>query len=456
MGLWTESFFNSVGNKLGSYVMSDTTTLSRYRADYARILVKLHHPLLHCFTMSVDVGGTSSIILVEKDATSYDHGSVMAMPSTPVKIYNSEDDNVSDEEDEEGDDRNNDFSQIQPEPHEKDYESAVEIDSDEEDEVFRNAKLDGLRSGVYVQPAEMEGRSEVAGHEGSPAAKVSPLALSVNDSLGAAVSNLNSNGDGAAMNSGAEVREQLQDLIEAGYTLQELEVWRNNIKADGILEGKKQILDNKFQNPVNYERKFEVTGYSFNFKDLFLNNNFLPNISFYWDPQNLKQLQGARTCLPSLPSNQNHLFGFATSLTTSTAPEAKRETQDVFVRTSPNQIVRQTLACIQENHETPKKFSSVPSRDADSALASPVVKKSPNTDSSKKSSQRGRPKGSKNKPEPLPDDFLEPVQGEDGVTTRAQRTWLLGKQLGLKPRGSEALMLRGLEAQIRQNHPHLK
>lgn len=85
----------------------------------------------------------------------------------------------------------------------------------------------------------------------------------------------------------------------------------------------------------------------------------------------------------------------------------------------------------------------------------PEVVISPQTYFSTKSSQRGQPKGSKNKPKPLPFDFLEPVQGGDGVTTCAQRTWLVGKQLGLKPRGLEALMIKGLEAQIRINHPHL-
>lgn len=113
------------------------------------------------------------------------------------------------------------------------------------------------------------------------------------------------------------------------------------------------------------------------------------------------------------------------------------------------------IACSPENSKTPIQLPIVPFSAAYSTPGTPIVKPSPNTESSKKSSQRGRPKGSKNKPVPLPIDYLEPLQGEDGVTTRAQRTWLLGKQLGLKPRGSEALMLRGLEAQIRQNHPHL-
>lgn len=88
MGLWTESFFIVVCNRLGIYAASDNATLLRHRADYARILIRMHHPLLQCFTMVVDVGGTSCIILIEKDVASYDYGSVDGMSSTPVKVYN--------------------------------------------------------------------------------------------------------------------------------------------------------------------------------------------------------------------------------------------------------------------------------------------------------------------------------------------------------------------------------
>ncbi|XP_057417289.1 uncharacterized protein LOC130711612 [Lotus japonicus] len=126
LGLWTESFFSSVGNRLGTYVMSDSATSLRHRPDFARILVRMHHPILHSFTMSVDVSGTSCIILVEKDLVAYDYGTVEVMPSTPVKIYNSEDDESYDDgslgdvgrEDGAG------LLDVQN-PYEKDYESAV-------------------------------------------------------------------------------------------------------------------------------------------------------------------------------------------------------------------------------------------------------------------------------------------------------------------------------------------
>lgn len=94
LGLWIESFFTSVGNRMWSYVLSDNKTLSRHRADYARILVRMRHPLLHCFTMLVDVGETSCIVLIEEDVVSYDYSSADGMPSTPVKIYNSEDEDT--------------------------------------------------------------------------------------------------------------------------------------------------------------------------------------------------------------------------------------------------------------------------------------------------------------------------------------------------------------------------
>ncbi|XP_057432705.1 uncharacterized protein LOC130725503 [Lotus japonicus] len=137
LGLWTQPFFSTVGNRLGTYVMSDDATTLRHRIDYARILVRMNHPLLNCFTMSVDVEGTSCIVLVEKDAATYDYGRVEVMPSTPVKEY------VLDESSD--DESMNDGIATTPEAaHEKDYESAFDVNSKEEDEIYRNDKMEGL------------------------------------------------------------------------------------------------------------------------------------------------------------------------------------------------------------------------------------------------------------------------------------------------------------------------
>lgn len=231
--------------------------------------------------------------------------------------------------------------------------------------------------------------------------------------------------------------------------------WKQSIQFEEKLKTDLEVLNKKEHNlPYNCANKLTVTGYSFNSKDLFLSTNFnWPPHAAYWDPNYLYFSQSPKPCLPL----QN----------TFTEPNAEDFTgavrePSVFIRTSPNQIIRhQPIAACEPS---PARVSEPPVVIQNSSLSgvdSPIltasgVVVSPQTTSSGKNSQRGRPKGSKNKPKPLPVDFLEPVQGEDGVTTRAQRTWLIGKQLGLKPRGSEALMIKGLEAQIRLNHPHLR
>lgn len=238
-------------------------------------------------------------------------------------------------------------------------------------------------------------------------------------------------------------------------------MWRNNLKTEDISLNGNKILDKLIQ---NQGKGFAVTGYTFNSQDL--NQKIVigsPIFSSQRDPRMVTQNKGAEACLAYKLNQENQFLDVATAPANSPTSEA-RGIIDIFVRTTPHQIVRQRanpqatarLATSPELH-SPRCSLNTPSPDPvfGDAPETPAVKSTPNTNSSKKSSQRGRPKGSKNKPKPLPADFLEPLQGEDGVSTRAQRTWLLGKQLGLKPRGSEALMLRGLEAQIRQNHPHL-
>lgn len=55
----------------------------------------LNVSVLRCLT---NVDGMSCIILVEKDSTTYDYGCVPCMPSSLVKVYHSEDDVNSDDE----------------------------------------------------------------------------------------------------------------------------------------------------------------------------------------------------------------------------------------------------------------------------------------------------------------------------------------------------------------------
>lgn len=163
------------------------------------------------------------------------------------------------------------------------------------------------------------------------------------------------------------------------------------------------------------------------------------------------------TCLANGFLRHNNLLSLTSfpASTTSGSQKQVNACREIFVHTSPHQIVRFThptspiFPVEGVNIEAQTLQTLLPLEHAEPVTPTPY--NSPNTNSSKK----GRPKGSKNKPLAVPHDFLEPVTGEDGVTTRAQRAWLVGKQLGLKPRGSEALMLRGLEAQIRENHPHL-
>lgn len=207
--------------------------------------------------------------------------------------------------------------------------------------------------------------------------------------------------------------------------------------------------------------KYAVTGYSFNSQDLVLNSNyFWKPYYFHLDPRHFFHQAGGGAFLFPTAAYQSAFF---VNQGESSLDHQCKYSQ-AFVRTSPNQIVRQDKLA----KSTPSPLSNsrnatvfqqqrlLPVCEETPASGVPVVVPTPLTNSSQKSAQRGRPKGSKNKPKPLPVDFLEPVPGEDGVSTHSQRAWLLGKQLGLKPRGSEALMLRGLEAQIRQNHPHLR
>ncbi|XP_057429123.1 uncharacterized protein LOC130722418 [Lotus japonicus] len=151
LGLWSDSFFTAIGNRLGKFVEVDVATKQRHRADFARILVRMHHPLLHCFSMSVDMEGTTCVILVEKDVYAYDYGKMETMPSTPVKLYNSED--ATDF----GDYSENDNDIFSQEVHEpvlrldEKFDAVADVDSGEEDKVFRNDTMEGLQNRVDVE-----------------------------------------------------------------------------------------------------------------------------------------------------------------------------------------------------------------------------------------------------------------------------------------------------------------
>ncbi|XP_057446284.1 uncharacterized protein LOC130738335 [Lotus japonicus] len=458
LGLWTESFFTAMGNRLGSFVESDEDTKLRLRADYARILIRMHHPLLHCFTMAVDVNGVSSIILVEKDDVPYDYGMVHGMPSTPWKIYNSEEDNVTEDDEDYNDAKETEAARhvdVVTSPNDKDYESPVDVEPDEEDEVYRNERMEGLKvilaKSLSKQEEEALAIDDDGGWTSTPEVVVLPRMASAPGLPEADSLISNSNVSKEAINTEEIQKEQLQVLLDSGYTLQELEGWRNKTNAAEITLKGNHILNEVFQNSdSNNNKRYSVTGYSFNSQDLFP-NYYLPYQSTKWDPFRVQvQVQGLKPCLPHGLNQKQFIMP--------TLASQEKNDVDVFVHTSPNQIVRQQFPFVRESGptQTPQK-SALPLTcvEAD-APETPAVVITPNTNSSKRSSQRGRPRGSKNKPQSLPAGFLEPVAGEDGVSTRAQRAWLIGKQLGLKPRGSEALMLRGLEAQIRENHPHLK
>lgn len=179
IGLWTESFFIAVGNRSGSFVESDIAIKSHHRADYTRILIRMHHPLLQCFTMTVDVNGTSCIIMVEKDDVSFDYSTVYDMPSTPWEVYNSEDDGASEEEDESDDETKNLLAKIddvRPSRNDNDYEFVVDVDSNKEDKVYRDDRMEGLHVLKLESPSKMEAVASEAkddgGLEASPEAAV--------------------------------------------------------------------------------------------------------------------------------------------------------------------------------------------------------------------------------------------------------------------------------------------
>ncbi|XP_057431836.1 uncharacterized protein LOC130724581 isoform X2 [Lotus japonicus] len=420
--------------------------------------------LWQCYTMSVDMEGTSCVILVEKEDKAYDYGTMESMPSTPVKIYNSDD--ATDF----GDDSENNDDIIAGDEGIFDNlnDDAVDIESGEEDEVFRNEIMEGLQSmqGVIDHKSASDSQN-VPGwsfldtnRETQPgeAAHVLPEVVVAHDRLeqtqmGDHQKNSNSNAINGTINSEEEFREQLQVLEDSGYTVEEIEAWKRNKKTDDIKINQKQIFPFLLKYPDLFSNnQFSVTGYSFNTQDM-------PQ-KYSWDPLQVQSL--LKPCLPQVIQKNNDFLWFAAYLAKYSSPAFHvnaQASQETYVRVSPHQIVRQNKPaivslpqpCLQQEQQTPLNSFHIESSD----LSTPTPYNSPNTNSSKKSSQRGRPKGSKNKPIEFPEDFLEPVTGEDGVTTRAQRAWLLGQQLGLKPRGSEALMLRSLEAQIRANHPHL-
>lgn len=116
--------------------------------------------------------------------------------------------------------------------------------------------------------------------------------------------------------------------------------------------------------------------------------------------------------MPQLSSNQNELFGFTTTSTTSPT-STSREKNNIFIHTSPTQIVRQhaSYALVPSPvriNSPPEMFqqpSLPPTYVGPVAPASSFVVNFQNINSSTKSSQRGRPKGSKNKPKSLLVEF---------------------------------------------------
>lgn len=85
---------------------------------------------------------------------------------------------------------------------------------------------------------------------------------------------------------------------------------------------------------------------------------------------------------------------------------ASHQPAHVFYHTSPNQIVRQqapittipSSAIVSRVTGVVQEQPSSPALCEPGAIESPDVVSTPQTNSSQKSSQRGRPKGSKNKP----------------------------------------------------------
>lgn len=163
--------------------------------------------------------------------------------------------------------------------YKKDYESAVEVESDEEDEVYRDNKMEGLQILVVEASKKMADEASIemadGGLEELPEVEALSVESLVREPVGVEIRNSNSNVLEEAINSREEQKEQLQDLIDSGYTLEEIEGWRKNLKVEGILVKGNHNLNKEIQNSViNYDRRFAVIRYSFNSQDLFLN--------YYW------------------------------------------------------------------------------------------------------------------------------------------------------------------------------
>lgn len=180
------------------------------------------------------------------------------------------------------------------------------------------------------------------------------------------------------MNVETVVKRQLHDLIDSGYSEEEIVDWKKSIIGKKESDMGIQNLNDEIHN-YTYNRgpKFAVTGYSFNFQDyIFATNHYLPPY-LYWDPYYHNQF--LRSVWQHLMSSKTRfwiqkgkgMFAHTTIRKNEFATSSVlRDNVSTFVHTSANQIVRQreTMAfaqtsppgCDSRNTGLPQNSSFLP------------------------------------------------------------------------------------------------